>query len=69
MPTDDRDKGGARQPSGVERHIAQQPAQGQTIPPDIDESHRPGAPGLQGERRHGDRRQPESDRRKDVLSR
>lgn len=64
MQTDDRDKTDhAPHPSGVERHIAQQPLQGQRIPPDIDESHRPGAPGLQGERRQGERRQPDSDRR------
>ncbi len=63
MQTDDRNKTDAPCPSGVERHIAQQPAQGQTIPPDIDESHRPGAPGLQQERRQGERRQADSDRR------
>ncbi len=63
MPTDDRDEV-KRRPAGVERHIAQQPLQGQRIPPDIDELHRPGAPGFQGERRHGERRQPGSDRRR-----
>ncbi len=56
MQTDDRNKTDAPRPLGVERHIAQQPAQGQTIPPDIDESHRP-------ERRQGERRQADSDRR------
>lgn len=61
MQTDDRDKTDAPRPSGVERHIAQQPLQGQRIPPDIDESHRPGA---QAERRQGERRLADSDRRR-----
>lgn len=62
MP-DERDKADAQRPSGVERHIADQPLQGQRIPPDIDESHRPGAPGLHAERRQGERRQPDRERR------
>lgn len=60
MQTDDHDKPPR---SGVERHIAEQPLEGRPIPPDIDETHRPHAPGVQTERRQGERRQPDSDRR------
>ena len=64
MTSDDRDKPDKPRPAGVERHIAEQPLRGQTIPPDIDESNRPQDLGPRTERRQGERRQPDSDRRR-----